>query len=277
MNKQSGLSKTEYHILAKLSKAGKQVFTISEFKEIFPDMKDDTKHIYLKRLSDKGSLIRFERGKYIIVPLEAGIDKEWTEDSFLLASKLVSPYAIAYWTALNYWGFTEQLSNTTFVQTTKQKRKRKMKIFDDKIVFVQIKEKNFFGITKIWLRNREINITNKEKTIIDALDKPQYCGGLQEGIKALWNAVGDSEFDWDKLSGYALKISNRAALKRLGYLSEFIDVPNKENYQKIWQENLSSGFIWLDPILKEGKIKHNTRWGIKVNIPVARFISTLVY
>ena len=277
MDKQSGLSPTEYHILAKLSKEGKQVFTISEFNEVFPDMKEDIKRIYLKRLSDKGSLIRFERGKYLIVPLEAGIDKEWTEDSFLLASKLVDPYAIAYWTALNYWGFTEQISSTTFVQTTKQKRKSKMKIFNNKIVFVKIKEKNFFGITKVWLRNKQINMTDKGKTIIDALDKPQYCGGLQEGIKALWNAVQDEGFDWDKLSRYALKVSNRAVLKRLGYLSEFIDVPNKEDYQKIWQKNLSSGFIWLDPILKEGKVKHNTKWGVKVNIPVAKFISTLVY
>jgi len=277
MDKQSGLSKTEYYILAKLSEAGKQVFTVSEFNEVFPDMKEDAKYVYLKRLADKGSLIRFERGKYIIVPLEAGIDKEWAEDSFLLASKLIDPYAIAYWTALNYWGFTEQIPNVTFVQTTKKKERRKVEIFNDRIVFVQIKEKNFFGITKIWLRNREINITDKEKTLLDTLDKPQYCGGLQEGIKALWNAVEDSEFDWDKLSRYALKVSNRAVLKRLGYLSEFIDVPNKGNYQKVWQENLSSGFIWLDPLLKGGKVKHNTKWGVKVNIPVAKFIRTLVY
>jgi len=277
MDKQSGLSKTEYRILALLSEAGKQVFTVSEFDEVFPNMKEDTKHFYLQRLANKGNLIRFGRGKYIIVPLEAGIDKEWTEDSFLLASKLIDPYAIAYWTALNYWGFTEQIPNVTFVQTTKKKERRKVEIFNDRIVFVQIKEKNFFGITKIWLRNREINITDKEKTLLDALDKPQYCGGLQEGIKALWNAVEDSEFDWDKLSRYALKVSNRAVLKRLGYLSEFIDVPNKGNYQKVWQENLSSGFIWLDPGLKGGKVKHNTKWGVKVNIPVAKFIRTLVY
>ena len=38
---------------------------------------------------DKGWLARIERGRYLIVPLEAGPDRVWTEDALVIASYLV--------------------------------------------------------------------------------------------------------------------------------------------------------------------------------------------
>ena len=70
------------------------------------------------RLVDKGWLERIEKGKYLIVPLEAGPDRTWTEDAHVIAGHLVSPSMVSHWSALNYWNLTEQVPRVTYVQTT---------------------------------------------------------------------------------------------------------------------------------------------------------------
>ena len=37
-------------------------------------------------LEKKGWIARLERGKYIVIPLEAGPERRWTEDSYVVAA-----------------------------------------------------------------------------------------------------------------------------------------------------------------------------------------------
>lgn len=65
----------------------------------------------MRPLERKRWIIRLERGKYLVVPLEAGEHRMWCEEPYLVASTLVHPAAIAYWTAIRHWGWTEQIPN----------------------------------------------------------------------------------------------------------------------------------------------------------------------
>src|SRR5260221_6116832 len=60
----------------------------------------------LSRLERKGWVARIEKGKYLIIPLEAGPDRKWNADPHAIASELVSPAAIAYWSAIHHWHWT---------------------------------------------------------------------------------------------------------------------------------------------------------------------------
>jgi len=173
----------------------------------------------LSDMEKQGYIERIEKGKYIIIPL--GAEKgRYTLNEFVIGSLLVNPYCIAYWSALHHYGLTEQISNTVFVQTTSRKKRREFEIFGVRYRIVRIKGTKLFGIRKEWIEETQINITDREKTIIDCLDKPQYCGGVVEAAKALKSG----NLDRNKLSEYAQQIGNSGVIRRLGYLCDFLDI-----------------------------------------------------
>ena len=241
-------------ILRNVSKKG-NVFTFEELFELTKIDKRILREIVL-RLERRGYIKRVEKGKYIIVPLGAN-KEEYTLHEFVIGSMLVKEYAIAYWSALNYYGFTEQIPQTVFVQATSRKKHQKVEIFGVKYGIVRVETKKFFGIRKEWIEDTQINITDKEKTIIDCLDKPQYSGGIVEVIKALKN--NHKELDLKKLSQYANQIGKSAVSRRLGYICDLLNIkiklplPDAHNY------------LWLDPTMPKSGEK-NSKWKLTINI-----------
>ncbi len=49
-----------------------------------------------------------------------------TVHNFLIASHLVDPYYIGYWSALNYHGLTDQTPPAVYVATTKARHTKRM-------------------------------------------------------------------------------------------------------------------------------------------------------
>jgi predicted transcriptional regulator of viral defense system len=155
----------------------------------------------LYRLQQRGAIERIEKGKYLIIPLGAEKGK-YTLHEFVIGSLLVEPYSIAYWSALNYYGLTEQIPTTVFIQTITRKFNTNPKVFGVQYKIIKVKKEKMFGIRKEWIEETQINITDKEKTIIDCLDKPQYAGGIIEVAKALKN----NKFNRKKLENYAQRM-----------------------------------------------------------------------
>lgn len=99
-------------VIDKLASRG-NTFTFRDAQEILGSDYSVTK-VILYRLEKRGWIERIEKGKYMIIPLGAEKGK-YTLHEFLIASMLVSPYAIAYWSALSYYGLTEQFPTTVFI------------------------------------------------------------------------------------------------------------------------------------------------------------------
>jgi len=240
------------NIIDKLASKG-NTFTFRDAQEILGFDYSVIK-VFLSRLEKRGWIERIEKGKYMIIPL--GEEKgKYTLHEFIIASMLVSPYAIAYWSALNYHGMTEQIPTTVFIQTTSRKKRQKLNIFGVDYQIVRITKRKFFGLKKEWIEENQIYITDKEKTIVDCLDKPQYCGGIIEVVKALKN----EKYDKEKLSIYAKKIGNSGVLRRLGYLAEILDIDIK------LPEIKTRNYLYLDPTMpKQGR--KNAKWRLIVNL-----------
>lgn len=219
----------------------------------------------LWRLEQKGWIARIERGKYIIIPLEAGSERMWSEDPYLIAKILVEPAVIAYWSAIRYWNWTEQLPNIIFVQTTKRKKTARRTIFGVPYEIVTITKRKFFGYTKQWRNTIDFLVTDKEKTLIDCADDVERSGSFEELIKAV--KEGAKEISWEKLGKYIDQFPNGAVTKRLGFLFEILvpEVPQiAKNMFKKWQSELTSGISPLVPGgRKTGSI--SSRWRLLIN------------
>jgi predicted transcriptional regulator of viral defense system len=217
----------------------------------------------LSRLTKSGWLQRIQRGLYLIVPLEAGTEGGWTEDPKIIASQLAPEGAVAYWSALHYWGMTEQIPRTVFVQTKRRKHNSRVTLLGVRYEFIFVVPRKLFGVTKQWSRGSEFNITDREKTLIDALDRPGLSGGMSVVVSALRTP---DQLDWNALDTYLDRFATGAVYKRLGYLVETLNmpIPDAQNRLATWLESRSKGVSLLDPGgSKEGRI--NTRWGIRVN------------
>jgi len=237
-------------LLDELSK--KKAFTIEDAEQLGYTNKSVLK-VVLSRLEKKGWIERIEKGKYIVIPLGAEKGK-YTLHEFVLGSYLVDPCVISYWSALNYYGFTEQIPRTIFIQTTSRKKHQEVSIFGITYKTIRVKEEKIFGIEKAWFEETQINLTNREKTIIDCLDKPQHAGGIIEVAKALRT----EEYDKKILVKYAKRIHNSGVIRRLGYICDFLQVPI--NLPEIKTRN----YLKLDPILPETN-KLDSKWHLIIN------------
>ena len=252
------LSEREVKVLTSLSYAGKTIFTTNDLKEFTNNPKN-----LLDWLVRKNWIQKIKKGTYLIAPLNAGTNgtDNYTMHSFILASVLVEPYYIAYASALNHHGLTDQTPNAIYVATTKPRNSKT--ILNTKIRFVTIPPHKIFATEQITIENRKITISSKEKTLIDCLDHPEHCGGIEEVAKALYFAKND--LDQTKLVNFAQKIRNKTVLKRLGYLSEKLDM--EKAFEALSTLPLSSGYSLLDCSLKKrGRIVE--KWKLVINVHI---------
>jgi len=233
--------------------ARKKIFTIDEAGKVF-DLDRGSLKVILSRLEEAGWVERLERGKYMVIPLSAR-KGEYTLNEFVVGSMLVEPYAVAYWSALHYHGLTEQVPGTVFIQTTARRKRLDSRVFGVQYKVVKIVEYKFFGVDDVWIDGSVIKVTAIEKTIVDCLDHPEYCGGIIEVAKALKNEV----FDYRLLAEYSQRINNSGVVRRLGYLCGLfdtqIDLPGVD----------TRNYLYLDPTMPhEGET--DSSWRLKVNV-----------
>jgi predicted transcriptional regulator of viral defense system len=250
------------NLLTELSRQGKRLFTFEDAIEVY-GKGDGGLHRLLYTLVKRRWLQRVEKGKYLILPLEAGREGEWTEHEFIIASYLIDPYYIGFQSALSYYGYTEQVSRTVFIASTHRKMKTELDILGVTYRFIRMTERKFFGDTKVILDGYGIRISEREKTIVDCLDRLEYCGGVSEVAKAL--SYGRDELDLVKMAHDAVENGNKAVVKRLGYLLELLNFQSG-SASDILRSNLSTGYSPLDTLgRREGR--YIQRWGLVINVP----------
>lgn len=265
MKIRESLGKNGSLILNGMGQLGKDVFSIEEAKKAINldyNILKETLSILVKH----EWLIRLERGLYLIVPFEAGQEGAWTSDPFILASKLISPYYISHWSAASHWGWTEQIPSTIFITSTSRKFSNEKTILNIVFRFIKINEDKFFGVTEEWISNKKIKFSDKEKTVVDILDKPDLCGGIKEVAKCIKNAVRENQINPQILTDYISKTGNRVVFKRLGYISEVLGI-FEQVWRNTWKGLVSKGYSKLDPSVEKTKRGFNSKWNLILNVP----------
>ena len=250
------------NLLAEMSRQEKRIFTFEDAAKFYGSSSSALREL-LSTLVERRWLQRVEKGKYLILPLEAGSEGEWTEHEFIIASCLIEPYYIGFHSALNYHGYTEQVSRTVFIASTRRKLKSTLEISGVTYRFVCMSERKFFGATEVVLDGHKVNISDPEKTIVDCLDRLRYCGGVAEVAKALW--YGRDELDFLKMAEYARRAGNKAVSQRLGYLLETLGSGTEETITLL-HESRSKRYAPLDT-LGSSKGRYIDRWKVLVNVP----------
>ena len=255
MIKSRSLSKREYNIISELALRKINIINIAYASKLFKINKRSLWDIFY-RLEKKGWLERIEKGKYMVVPFQAR--RGWLEHPFVLASNLIKKYYISYRTALAHYGLTEQIPVYVYIATTERKGKLEYKLQNYIFRFIRINKNKFFGFKKELINNKEIFIAEKEKAIIDCLDKERYSGTIIETAKALNN----SSININKVKKYALKMNNSSLNRRLGYLLDLL----KKDSSGLEKHIGDYRNIYLSTVLPKKTIKIDKKWKLIINI-----------
>lgn len=197
------------------------------------------------------NIIKALKNKGIINKISGSYFAFKDANEFSIASGIHWPSYISFWSALNYYGLSDQMPKEIFLATTKYTKNM------GKFKYITLSEKRFFGYVQIG----DIVIADKEKAIIDSLLLPKYAGGIREIIKSINS--GFNELNIKKLSDYAVKIGSKAVLRRLGFILEEINYRGKD--LKKLGKNIGKGYELLDPNLPK-KNNLNNKWLLDINI-----------
>lgn len=265
MTQRIKLGPHETKLLFELEKKNIKTFSFHQAQEILSIPYQSIANVIF-RLKRKKRIMEIEKGKYTLNPARAGIEGHWSEDIFLVVDSLLDDYYIGFQSALYYWNLTEQIPYQVLVATTK--RKRHVKFNSQQIRFITISKKRFFGFIQVRNNDHSFEISSLEKTIVDCLLFPQYCGGLSEVSKAIWQARND--LDWSRVVKFLEKLQVSSAIRRLGYVLEILGLC-REVREKIFQD--FKGFRWLDPSSEKKRIGYSKTWGLILNVTEEELLS----
>ena len=253
---------TEARLLNRLAANGHTIFTTDQARSVL-DIDDQVINKILYQLTRKRWLLRLEKGKYLILPLEAGMEGLYSVHEFVIAAHLVHPGAIAYASALSFHELSDLLPRAVLVATTRRKADVTIEKLGVRFRFITIRAHKFFGLQTVRIEDQPIQITRPSKTLVDGLDHPELCGGIVELAKGLSRYV-QAGADWAQLTADARRLGNRTVFKRLGYLSEILDLDVGE-WAERWRTEMSPGETVLDPRYgRQGS--YRTDWNLRVNV-----------
>lgn len=223
--------------------------------------------VKLASLTRRGWMLRAKRGIYLILPIEAVPGQLTTsEDPWILANKLFSPCYIGGWSAIEYWGLSEQIFNSTLVVTAANIRSKQYKVLNQNFRLFNTSASKLADLNKVWRGNLEVSVSSKERTIIDCLTFPELAGGVQHLAVVMANYANDSQHNYSDIISSAIKFGSGATWKRLGFLAEKL-WPNQEEILIAAKKHMSKGDAKLDPSVKRNGELLN-KWSLWINITI---------
>lgn len=249
-------------LVTELHEQGKTLFSHADVARI-TGLRPKSVRNFMASLVQRGIATRLKPGLFILVPFELGRTQEFLGSPIVVAGALVGgrDYYVSHASAMDIHQMVTQPQLIVFVTTPRAKRPRT--ILGTEFRFVRCKPEHLFGVEERWVSKTEkVRVSDLQRTVIDGLKQPEYCGGFTEVAKGFWMRRDD--MDIQMLVDYALRLKTGAVICRLGFLLECFEVEAPRELNRL-RKNVSTGYVVLDPLLPaEGK--HLARWGIRVNV-----------
>ncbi len=134
-------------------------------------------------------------------------------------------------------------------------------ISDTRYQFIQVRPDRFFGTGKLWIGDSRILMTDPERTLLDGLARPKYCGDFAEVLHAF--ETWSNRLRLERVIEYAGKLGTAVA-KRLGWVLETLEVDSY--HLQLLADLPIKGYRKLDPSGPAGGPR-NRRWMLRENLP----------
>jgi predicted transcriptional regulator of viral defense system len=258
-------------LVTSLHEDNKAVFRLEDVQRILGLEEPSTRSL-VRKLVNRGVAARLKPGLFILIPFELGREREYMGSPLIVARELVggNDYYLSHGTAMEIHGMVTQPQLVVHV-TTPVKR-RPIRIMGTEFRFIASGKDGFFGLTDHWVTKQEkVRISDPERTVLDGLRMPEYCGGLTELAKGIW--IKKQDLNDSKLVDYALRMDVGAVIRRLGYIMELYEIGSSVSRDRL-RDRLTETYVNLDPLLPaEGK--YLRKWRLRLNVSPDELLLTV--
>jgi predicted transcriptional regulator of viral defense system len=271
MTKQNNPSKTlgprSALLVTALHERGRPIFNLADARGI-TGLKETSARTLVHKLVGRGMATRLRPGVFQLVPLELGRESEYLGNPYVVARELMAgkPYYLSHASAMDIHDMVTQPQLVIWVTSPKPMRGRS--VLGTEFRFVRCKPEHFFGTTDHWVSKQEkVTVSDLERTVLDGLRQPEYCGGVTEVAKGMW--IRRADMNVARLIEYALRLSVGAVTRRLGFLLEIYDVGTASDREQL-REHVTGTYSLLDPVMPS-QGKYTGRWHLRLNVDPDEF------
>lgn len=255
------LGPKETEVISRLSYEKVSLITKEQFDKWFKFNPARRKQIIF-RLKKKGILTAIKKGVYFYSPLESGPAGS-SINEFLIPPVFFPKgnYYIGYATMYNYHGFTDQIFQTMYVLNTSLQREKTIGYIRFKMIKIPVRR--MYGLEKIKIRDTEVIISDKERTLVDMFYFSGPVGGLKRVFEILKEQVMGRKINTSRFIKYAARFPNVSSRKRIGFALEQAGLGDKI-LEPLLKSVKKTSLVTLYPS-KSRKGKINRKWMVIEN------------
>ncbi|NLK72500.1 MAG: hypothetical protein GX285_05740 [Clostridiales bacterium] len=184
-----------------------EVFNLKDAQKVVGSI--ENAKVLLNSYVKNGLVKRVRRDLYCAVNLE---NRDAPTNRYLVGSKINDSAYLTYHSAFEVHGLSHQVSFVVYVSSEQKISDFEFEGVLYKYVGKGIKE----GVTHYRL-NDKVKLTDLERTVVDSLDRPDYCGGVHELDEILKICT---VLDETKLANYLEMYNKQILYKKAGYFLE---------------------------------------------------------
>ncbi len=167
-----------------------------------------------------GRLVNLRRGLYATVP-RGGRPGSFDIDPYVLACRLAPDAAIAYHTALRFWGRACAASSRVFYFAPRRAQRFTFGGLEYVPVLMAPAVRTLTDLASGIVTERRsglaVRVTSIDRTLVDVLDAPRYGGSWAE----IWRSLESIEaLDLDFVVLYAIRLGSALTAARVGFFLE---------------------------------------------------------
>jgi len=261
-NLQKTLGPQAANLLTELHELGRMIFTLSDVEKV-TGLSPKSARNFIAKVVSRGLATRLKPGLFILVPFELGREREHLGNPYVVAREIAcgKDYYLSYASAMDLHGMVTQPRLVVYTSATKPIRPHI--ILGTEFRFVRCKPRHLFGLIDHWVdKTEKVRVSDLERTVIDGLKHPEYCGGFSEVARGFWMRRDD--FQPKLLVDYASQLGVGAVIRRLGFLLEVCEVLAPDEIARL-RSKLTATYHLLDPVLPPGG-KFLSRWRLRLNV-----------
>jgi predicted transcriptional regulator of viral defense system len=169
-------------------------------------------------------------------------------------------YYIGYANMFNYYDFTEQLFQGTFIINTSFAAE---KIINNLVYkFIKVKNEYMYGIEEKEMYGGIVRISDMERTMVDLISRSDAVGGIIPASEKIEQAIKCKKCDIEKFIDYSVRFPKLTVRKIIGVIldrAEISETLTNPLYNTIKDSSLTSA----EYNSRKGKI--NKKWRIIIN------------
>jgi len=179
----------------------------------------------LQYLARKGRVIRLRPGQYRLAVDEA---LNGPLDPRVLAMDLTPLGAVSHWSALHHHGLTEDEPDCVYILALQESHVPKTGTEDAPHAavyhvagftyrFICVPRKRYFGVETVEVDRGRFEVTDRERTLVDGLMRPQHFGGMARVLAGFVAARDRRKLRIRRIAEYGEKMGDTVS-RRLGWI-----------------------------------------------------------